>query len=140
MGIVIDTTVWVLAEKVGGTLNLARWAHYEGAYMSAITASELLVSVEQAISPERRALRGAFVENLLAAVPVLDFSASVARAHARLVAALPKNVTVGAHGALIAATAIHHGYAVLTRNVADFRLFAGLTVEAFALPTARETA
>lgn len=139
MGIVIDTNVWVLAEKAGGTLNLARWAHYEGAYMSAVTASELLVSVEQANSPERRALRGAFVENLLAAVPVLDFSASVARAHARMMAALPKNVTAGAHGALIAATAIHHGYAVLTRNVADFRLFAGLTIEAFHLPNAQET-
>lgn len=139
MGIVIDTNVWVLAEKAGGTLNLARWAHYEGAYMSAVTASELLVSVEQANSPERRALRGAFVENLLAAVPVLDFSASVARAHARMMAALPKNVTAGAHGALIAATAIHHGYAVLTRNVADFTLFAGLTIEAFHLPNAQET-
>lgn len=139
MGIVIDTNVWVLAEKAGGTLNLARWAHYEGAYMSAVTASELLVSVEQANSPERRALRGAFVENLLAAVPVLDFSASVARAHARMMAALPKNVTAGAHGALIAATAIHHGYAVLTCNVADFTLFAGLTIEAFHLPNAQET-
>ena len=139
MGIVIDTNVWVLAENAGGTLNLARWALYEGAYMSAVTASELLVSVEQANSPERRALRGAFVENLLAAVPVLDFSASVARAHARMMAALPKNVTAGAHGALIAATAIHHGYAVLTRNVADFRLFAGLTIEAFHLPNAQET-
>ena len=140
MGIVIDTDVWVLAEKAGGTLDLARWAHYEGAYMSAITASELLVGVERANTPERRALRGAFVESLLAVVPVLDFSASVARAHARMVAALPKHVTAGAHDALIAATAIHHGYAVLTRNEADFKLFAGLTIEAFHLPAEKYTA
>lgn len=131
MGLVIDTDVWVLAEKSGGKLDLARWARYEGAYMSAITASELLVGVERANTAQRKAQRGAFVENLLSAIPVLEFSVPVARTHARMLAALPKTVTAGAHDALIAATAIHHGYAVLTRNVADFKLFAGLEVEAF---------
>jgi tRNA(fMet)-specific endonuclease VapC len=131
MGLVIDTDVWVLAEKSANTLNFARWAAYGGAYMSAITASELLVGVERANTAQRRAKRGAFVENLLASVPVLEFSASVARTHARMIAALPKNVTARAHDALIAATAVHHGYALLTRNVADFKIYAGLTIEAF---------
>jgi len=131
MGLVIDTDVWVLAEKSGNPLNLTRWVHYGGAYMSAITASELLVGVERADTPERRATRGAFVEHLLARIPVLDFSLSVGRTHARMLAAVPKNLTAGAHDALIAATAVHHGYALLTRNVADFTLFAGLKVEAF---------
>ena len=48
-----------------------------------------------------------------------------------MLASLPKNLTAGAHDALIAATAVHHGHALLTRNVADFTLFAGLKVEAF---------
>ena len=121
----------MLAEKAGSQLNLARWAHYGGAYMSAVTASELLVGVERANTAQRRAQRGAFVDNLLASIPVLEFSMPVARTHARMVAALSKNVTAGAHDALIAATAVHHGFALLTRNVADFRLFAGLQVEAF---------
>jgi predicted nucleic acid-binding protein len=131
MGLVIDTDVWVLAEKSGSGLNFARWASFGGAYMSAITASELLVGVERANTAQRRAKRGAFVENLLASVPVLEFSASVARNHARMIAALPKNVTATAHDALIAATAVHHGYPLLTRNVADFKIYAGLGVEAF---------
>ena len=131
MGLVIDTDVWVLAEKGSGQLDLARWAEYGGAYMSAVTASELLVGVERANTAERRARRGAFVEHLLASIPVLEFSAPVTRTHARMLAALSKNVTAGAHDALIAATAVHHGYALLTRNVADFTLFAGLKVEAF---------
>lgn len=131
MGLVIDTDVWVLTEKSGNKINLARWAHYGGAYMSAITASELLVGVERANTPERRAQRGAFVEHLLARIPVLEFSLSVSRTHARMLASLPKNLTAGAHDALIAATAVHHGHALLTRNVADFALFAGLKVEAF---------
>jgi tRNA(fMet)-specific endonuclease VapC len=131
MGLVIDTDVWVLAEKAGSTLGLARWSHYGGAYMSAVTASELLVGVERANTAQRRAQRGAFVENLLASIPVLEFSMPVARTHARLVAALSKNRTAGAFDALIAATAVHHGHALLTRNVADFKIFAGLKVEAF---------
>lgn len=134
MGLVIDTDVWVLAEKSGSKLDLGRWAHYGGAYMSAITASELLVGVERANTAQRRAQRGAFVENLLSSIPVLEFSMSVARTHARMIAALSKNVTAGAHDALIAATAVHHGYALLTRNVADFKIFAGLKMEAFSEP------
>ena len=41
------------------------------------------------------------------------------------------DLTAGAHDALIAATAIHHGHALLTRNVSDFSIFAGLKVEAY---------
>ena len=121
----------MLAEKTAAPLALGRWASYGIAYMSVVTASELLVGVERADTAERRALRGAFVENLLAAIPVLEFSVPVARTHARMLAALPKSATVGAHDALIAATAVHHGHALLTRNAKDFRLFAGLTVEEF---------
>ena len=129
----IDSDVWILAERSGGKLDLARWSEYGGAYMSAITASELLVGVERASTAQRKAQRGAFVENLLSIIPVLEFSMPIVRTHARMVAALSKNVTAGAHDAMIAATAIHHGYAVLTRNVADFKIFAGLKLEAFQL-------
>lgn len=131
MGLVIDTDVWILAEKSAGKLDLARWAQYGGAYMSAVTASELLAGVERASTAQRKAQRGAFVENLLSIIPVLEFSMPVVRTHGRMVAALSKSVTAGAHDALIAATAVHHGYALLTRNVADFKIFAGLKIEAF---------
>ncbi len=134
MGLVIDTDVWVLAEKSGGKLNLARWAHHGSAYMSAVTASELLVGVERANSAQRKALRGAFVESILASIPILDFSAAVARTHARMLARLPKNKTATVQDALIAATALHHGHALLTRNLADFKIFAGLKVEAYSDP------
>lgn len=135
MGLVIDTDVWVLAEKLGSRLDLARWAHFGSAYMSAVTASELLVGVERANTAQRRARRGAFIEGLLASIPVLDFSASVARTHARMIAALPKNKTATVQDALIAATALHHGHTLLTRNLADFKIFAGLSIETYTGPT-----
>ena len=99
------------------------------------SASELLVGVERANTAERRAQRGAFVENLLTSIPVLEFSIPVTRTHARMIAALSKNLTAGAQDALIAATAVHHGFALLTRNVADFKLFAGLKLEVFSKVT-----
>ena len=42
MGLLIDTDVWVVAEKSGSRLNLARWGKHGGAYMSAVTVSSLL--------------------------------------------------------------------------------------------------
>lgn len=80
------------------------------------------------------AAKGAFVEYLRANIPDLEFFVAVARTHGHMLAAVSKAKTAGAHDALIAATAIHHGYALLTRNVADFRIFPGLNVEAFAEP------
>ncbi len=161
MGLLIDTDVWVLAERASSAASrakggdqgkagasktaaqpaadraaqlaehLGRHAHLGGAFMSAVTASELLVGVERANTPERRATRAAFIEHLLAHVPVLAFDTATARTHARLLASLPAHVTAGAHDALIAATALHQGLSVLTRNVADFRIFAGLEVLGF---------
>jgi tRNA(fMet)-specific endonuclease VapC len=131
MGLVIDTDVWILAEKAQIPLDLSRWHTFGGAYLSAITASELLGGVERASSAAIRAKRSAFVERILNSIPILEFNAETARTHARMLAAVPKNRTAGAHDAIIAATAIHLGYAVLTRNVADFEIFAGLDVQGF---------
>ncbi len=131
MGLVIDTDVWVMVEKSLQSPNLGQWAHFGGAFISSITASELLVGVERANTASRRALRAAFVENLLTHIPVLGFDLPVARTHARMIAALPKNVTAIAHDALIAATAIHHGFHLLTRNITDFKIYAGLKLEAY---------
>lgn len=131
MGLVIDTDVWVLAEKSQQPLSFAKWGRFGAAFMSSITASELLVGVERANTAHCKALRAAFVEKLLAHVPVLEIDLPVARTHARMIAALPRNLTATAHEALIAATAIHHGFHLLTRNIVDFKIFAGLKLEAF---------
>ena len=133
MGLVIDFDVWILAGRSDRQLHLARWSGYGGACMSAITASELLVYPKHVSTAERKARRGVFIESLLSIISALEFSTPIARTFARLIAALPKNVIAGAHDASIAASASHRGYAVLTRNVADFKIFAGLKVGAFNL-------
>ena len=44
---------------------------------------------------------------------------------------LARNVTLGAHDLIIGATALAHGFALLTANVADFRRMPGVVVVPF---------
>jgi predicted nucleic acid-binding protein len=128
VGLVIDTGVLVLADRRKGSLDLARYSEYGVAFISAITAAELLVAVHRAADPAIRASRTAFVESILAALPALPVDLETARVRAQLVAQMPESETVGAHDALIAATALRHGHAVLTNNGCDFRKLPGVAV------------
>ncbi len=131
MGLVIDTDVLILAERSQSALDFGRFQDEGTAYISAITASELLVGVHRAQDPGVRARRTAFVEALLSALPALPVDLETARVHAQLLSQLPAQETIGAHDALIGATALRYGYAVLTRNVKDFRKLAGVRVLEF---------
>ena len=73
--------------------------------------------------------RSAYVEAMFKLFRPLAFDLEVARVHAQLVSALGKNVTLGALDLIIGATAIRYGFAVLTRNAADFRRMPGCLVE-----------
>ena len=69
------------------------------------------------------------MEALLSAIPVLPFDLAVARTHAAVAAELARQGSVvGAHDLIIAATAITHGFGVLTGNVVDFSRVPGLDV------------
>lgn len=140
MGAVVDTTVFVDLERSTSREGHARSAELIGqrlteclgpeeeAAMAAITASELLHGVHRA-SARRRATREAFVESILAVVPVLDFDLLAARAHSRLWADLAKaGYDVGPHDRIVAATAISLGWQVATANVRHFGRIAGLDV------------
>ncbi len=131
MGLILDTDVLIRAEKQSAEIDFTRWAGHGEAYISAITCSELLVGVHRANTPARHARRSAYVEALLARLPVLAFEATVARTHAQLLGSLSRNFTLGAHDLIIGATALAHGFALLTANVADFGRMPGLVVVAF---------
>ena len=136
MGLLIDTDVLVLAERSRAALGFARYAEYGDAYISAVTASELLVGVHRAVDEGIRARRLAFVEGVLSVLSALPVDLETARIHAHLVVQIPRNETVGAHDALIGATALRHGHAVLTNNGKDFRKLRGLVVVDYSAPEA----
>ncbi|MBI3516630.1 MAG: type II toxin-antitoxin system VapC family toxin [Proteobacteria bacterium] len=60
---------------------------------------------------------------------ILAFDESVARTWGAATARLPRGVTIPTMDSLIAATALHHGLVLVTRNIGDMRHFADLAVE-----------
>jgi predicted nucleic acid-binding protein len=130
MGLILDTGVLIALERGLGA-PLTNWEAHGPGYLSAITASELLVGVHRADSAHRRTQRLAFVENVFGTFPVLDFDLAAARAHAQVLAQMPKGVVVDAHDLLIGATAVRYGMPVLTTNRKDFDRIPGLEVLAY---------
>ncbi len=129
MGLIVDTGVFIRAERRASAQGEPPWDAYGEVFISAITVSELLVGVHRADTAGRRARRLAFVEAVLDSCSVLDFTVEVARVHAELMAALlAEGRMIGAHDLIIAATGVAHGCAVLTTNVAGFERVPGLTV------------
>lgn len=131
MAALIDSSLLIAAER--GQLDLTeltnRYAEEELA-ISVITASELLHGVHRATTVTLRSRRQAFVEPILARMPVVEFDLTVARVHASLWANLARRgTTVGERDLMIAATAIAKGYSVATRDQRSFPKIPGLKVD-----------
>lgn len=129
MAALIDTSILTDVER--GRLafrELAAKYEDEEAVISAITVSELLHGVHR-VSGAKAARAEAFIEDLLALLPVLPFGMPEARAHARLSAELQARGTpVGAHDLLIAATALANDCRIVTRDLRSFPKIRGLDV------------
>jgi tRNA(fMet)-specific endonuclease VapC len=127
MGLILDTCIIIDAEKKKNSIDFSKWQSYEEVYISAVTVTELLIGVHRADTESRRLKRSAFVESVLAEIPILDFTAEIARIHAEIYALLAgKGQLIGAHDLIIGATALTHGYALLTTNQREFKRIPGL--------------
>ena len=131
MGILIDSSVFIDAERAGTDLSAHVQARpNEDCFLSVVSASELLHGVHRATTPAIRARRLAFVEGILAAIPVLEIDVAVARSHAQLWADLASlGDTIGPHDAWLAATCLAHGLRLATGNLREFERVPGLDVE-----------
>lgn len=97
--------------------------------MAAVTVSELLLGVFRAGSAPRRLRRESFLDALLEVIPVLPFDLRVARTYGRIWSELlAEGQPIGIHDAQIAATALTHGYSVLTDNARELARVPGLSV------------
>ena len=130
MAQLIDTSVLINIERQRRPISdLTVVAFNEPTALAAITAAEILVGVLRSISSQRRIRGEAFVEAVLERLPVLAFDLRVARVHAEIWAALAASgQAIGSHDAIIAATALSYGYAVLTDNIREFNRVPGLEV------------
>ena len=131
MGVLIDASILIDAER--GRLDLAaRVADRpdDEAFVSVVTASELLHGMHRAAHADQRARRAAFVESLLQRLPVLDVDLPTARAHARTWADLAAaGDRIGPHDLWLAATCIAHCLTLITANEREFARVPGLRVE-----------
>ena len=132
MGLMVDSNVFIKMERRREPIDFSEWGSSERVYVSAVNVSELLMGIHRADTEERRQCRSEFVEAVIRRVGVLDFTVGVARVHAEVYSGLAKKgQLIGAHDLMIAATALHHGLAVLPDNVAEFSRVPGLRVIPF---------
>jgi predicted nucleic acid-binding protein len=127
MATLIDSSLLIATER--GKLNFDELAGEEEVAISAVTASELLHGVHRAKTSAQRHRRQAFVEGLVAQLPVIAFDLIVARVHASLWADLAaRGAAVGERDLMIGATAIAKGYGVATCDERSFPKIPGLKV------------
>ena len=134
MAVLIDASILIEAER--GRLDLephvARHGEEE-AFLSVLTASELLHGAHRATQPDVRARRSAFVEGILERFPLLSVDLACARAHAQLWAELRQaGALIGPHDLWLAAACVAHGLTMVTANVREFARVPGLELEVWA--------
>jgi tRNA(fMet)-specific endonuclease VapC len=124
---IIDSSILVAFERRRFDLERLLVAHPSPPAIAAITAAELLVGVERADSPERRARREQFVESVLARVTIIPFGLPQARVYAVQFAALARRgEVIGDRDLQIAATALSRADELATPNVREFERVNGL--------------
>lgn len=97
--------------------------------IAAITAAELRVGVLLS-SGKKRAARLAFLEDVLAVIPVIDYDAAVAEVHAELLVHVRhQGRPRGAHDLIIAATASAGTRTVVSADDTAFADLPGVKVQ-----------
>ncbi|MBV9406024.1 MAG: PIN domain-containing protein [Acidobacteriaceae bacterium] len=134
MGLILDTSVVIAGERRGRTvrqiLEQLQAAHGEIEMgLSVVTVVELVHGIQRAQDEQHRARRSAFVDELIRDVPVHPVTIEIARRAGRIEGErAAQGIAVPFEDLLIAATALHLGFAVATSNVRHFKVIAGLAV------------
>lgn len=114
--LILDTGVLVAVER--GKLDLATVVRPDDdVTVPAIGVAEYLAGVQMADSDARHATRRAFLDRVLRAVPIEDYTFEVAEHHAVLLAHVRRlGRPRGAHDLIVAATARATGRTVVTTD------------------------
>jgi tRNA(fMet)-specific endonuclease VapC len=123
---ILDSSILVAFERQ--RFHLERLlADHGPPVLAAVTAAELLIGVERADTPHRRARREAFVENLFAQMRIIPFDLAQARLYAIQFAALTsRGEVIGDRDLQIAVTALSLDDQLATLNVREFQRVTGL--------------
>jgi predicted nucleic acid-binding protein len=138
MGLVIDTSALVAAERAGAAWEVAIGTFgAEPAVLPSVVYAELMVGVRLADTTARAERRRARIEGLTSRCPVIDFGADIAEVWADLFSTLSRSGTlIPSNDLAVAATAVHLGFGVVVgpRDEKHFRRIEGLRCEVIAVP------
>ncbi|HLF44037.1 MAG TPA: PIN domain-containing protein [Acidimicrobiia bacterium] len=125
--VLLDTTFLIDAERAD--IDRDDLIHEDDdVAIAAITVAELVVGVELA-SQHAKADRQAYVDDILASIPVISYDRDIAFEHAQLLVAVRQTGRPrGAHDLLIAATARATNRTLLTADESAFADLPGVTV------------
>jgi tRNA(fMet)-specific endonuclease VapC len=135
MGIVVDSSVLVAAERAGQNPRaviedlMVKLGDTE-ATLSIITLVELAHGIERADSAARQTARERFIDELLNEISVEPITVPIAFRAGKIDGRLQaKGLTIPFGDLLIGASALELGYAVVTHNLRHFQMIPGLEVK-----------
>ncbi|MGO9094589.1 MAG: PIN domain-containing protein [Bryobacteraceae bacterium] len=135
MGLIFDSSVLIAAERGGQTLaqflrQVITVTGDQETALSAVALVELAHGVYRANTPAIRSRREAFIQDLLADVPVYPLTESIPLLAGRIDAEQQsKGVKIPFQDLLIGVTGLHLGYKVVTGNPRHFRTIPNLVVQ-----------
>jgi tRNA(fMet)-specific endonuclease VapC len=134
MGLILDSSVLVAAERQGKNARqtlaaIAREIGETEVAISVVTLIELAHGAARADTPERKAMREKFIQELLTVMPIYPVTVSLALHTGQLDGEnQARGTRVPLPDLLIGATALELGYSVGTANLRHFQQLPGLTV------------
>ena len=124
MRVLVDANLLIEPTRPAPDSKVVAWLadHEDDLVVDAIVLGELALGVQSLPGGRRREALQRWFDELAGALVVLPWDAAVAKTWARLVASLRrKGKPVPVLDGMIAASALHHGLAVATRNTRGFR-------------------
>ena len=137
MGLILDSSVLISAERKGRNArqalsDIAQRVPGEDVALSVVTLIELAHGAARADSPERKAMRRQFLNEVIAAVPVHPVTNHVALRTGQIDGEnTAKGIRLALADLLIGVTALELGYRVATANLRHFQMIPGLEVVSF---------
>ena len=135
MGLILDSSVLITAERKGETVGqllkqVFAMAGDQETALSSIALVELAHGIHRANTPQIRARRELFIQELLADVPVYPFTQQVAFLAGQIDGEQQsQGVKIPFQDLLIGTTALYLGYAVVPGNPRHFQMIPNLEVK-----------
>jgi predicted nucleic acid-binding protein len=134
MGLILDSSILIAAERKGSTVREALEQlkfHYGETEIgiSVVSIAELTHGAYRAKEETHKRRRMEFVDRLCIDVPVYPITVEIARTVGRIEGQqAARGFTLSFEDLAIGVTALHLGYDVATLNDKDFRLIPGLRI------------